>query len=76
MDDYINDCKSAEFSWFDFSKTYGRLATSIKNRDKITIESNLIEVITMLFKLSSIYNLNMQNAWSQWNTKAISKIYD
>jgi hypothetical protein len=76
MDAYINDCKSTEFSWFDFCKTYGRLATSIKNRDKNSIESNLIQVIIMLFKLSSIYNLNMQNAWSRWNTKAISKIYD
>ena len=76
MDGYINDCKSAEFNWFDFSETYGRLATSIKNRDKKSIETNLIVTVVMLLKLSNIYNLNMQNAWSQWNTKAISKIYD
>tara|TARA_B110000977_G_scaffold84695_1_gene113093 strand:- start:6432 stop:6662 length:231 start_codon:yes stop_codon:yes gene_type:complete len=76
MDEIVKQCKNIEYSWLSLSEISGNLSKDIRNKDNVSIEKNIIILITILLKISIDYKLDMQNAWERWHSKAISKHYD
>jgi len=75
MNEIKNKCKQIEFDWFILIETFGKLGVAIKTVNKISIEKDIVRLMSYLLKIASDNDINMHHAWHNWKIKALSKQY-
>lgn len=68
-------CKNVKFDWFHINTTFGYLSHAIKSKNKLDIEKYIVQLMSILLKIAYDHDIDMHNAWSQWNSKALAKNY-
>ena len=61
--------------WVELGCTYGNLAHSVYNNDKVLIKKYIHELINILFNIADTYNINLNESWLKWKKKALAKRY-
>lgn len=64
-----------ELDWIAVSSLMKDLSSSLRKKDKYTIEKCLIYLVHLNFSIADKYDIDMNIAWNKWNYKANSKVY-
>lgn len=72
------DHVSVEYLWMFLIEEVGELASAIRrhkkqfpDRKKVNIEGEIMDVLSYLFQLSDIFNIDLDKAWEE-NRKSVS----
>ena len=60
--------------WIDMCIHLGLLSKQIRNKD-IQNKLHMMKILDFLFDIVSTFDIDFENAWTQWNRKASAKVY-
>ena len=63
------------YEWLTVYESLGNLSKSIRTENKEDISKEISTLLSFLLHISSKYNIDMNDAWALWYSKASSKIY-
>lgn len=76
MERLIKKCNNLNYDWFEIVSEFGKLGNAIKLKNKTVINEKMLALITILLKIADENDIDMNEAWHRWITKALSKHYD
>ena len=64
----------SNIDWFIISELLGETSISLRNKDS-KLNENIVHLMIKMFQIAESNNINMEEAWQQWNKKALLKNY-
>jgi len=61
--------------WFVFSSVLGSISSDILTNNVQSLEYNIMLIMYLLFKISYIFDIDLDKAWLEWKHKAYKKQY-